>query len=198
MGLCVCDLFQRIETRTRLLLVIHRAELRKPTNTGLLATACLPNSEVHVRGNEGEPTVAFDFGDTQPLLLYPYEGARVLERGERPATLIVPDGNWRQAAKVRARVPGLEQVPCVTLPPGPPSTYRLRSEAHAHGLATVEAIARAFDVLEGPHVREALERVFHAMVERTLWVRGTITEAEVRGGLPHRASRHEPRGAEGP
>jgi DTW domain-containing protein YfiP len=200
MGLCVCALIPRIETRTRLVLVIHRAEIRKPTNTGHLAAASLVNSEVHVRGREGEPSDLSDLlersGPSQPLLLFPHEDAVPLPwRGadDRPVTLIVPDGNWRQASKVRARVRGLEGVPCVTLPPGTPSIYRLRAEAHPTGLATIEAIARAMEILEGAHVRAALDHVFRAMVERTLWARGALGPDEVTGGIPEGAERHDPR-----
>ena len=71
--------------------------------------------------------------------------------------------------------------------------YRLRSESHPAGLATIEAIARAMGILEGPHVQEALERVFRAMVERTLWVRGSLAAEEVTGGIPEGATRHDPR-----
>ena len=193
-GLCVCPLVPRIEARTRLVLVIHHTEIRKPTNTGHLGAACLVNSEVHVRGREGMPSAPIEWGDRTPLLLFPHEGeAEPLEPVDGPVTLIVPDGNWRQASKVRARVPGLKDVRCVTLPPGPPSIYRLRSEAHSHGLATMEAIARAMGILEGPSVQEALEHVFRAMVERTLWSRGALAAEDVTGGIPEGATRHDPR-----
>ena len=108
---------------------------------------------------------------------------------------MVPDGTWRQASKVRQRVPGLRDVPCVSLPPDEPSIYRLRAEAHGHGLATIEAIARALGILEGLHVRHALEQVFRAMVERTLWSRGELATADVTGGVPAGAMRHDPRSA---
>ncbi len=194
MSLCVCPIVPRIETRTRLVLVIHHTEIRKPTNTGHLGAACLVNSEVHVRGREGAPSPPIEWGDSTPLLLFPHEGeAEVLAPMPGPVTLIVPDGNWRQASKVRARVPGLRNVRCVTLPPGPPSIYRLRSEPHPAGLATIEAIARAMGILEGAHVQEALEHVFRTMVERTLWVRGALATDEVTGGIPEGASRHDPR-----
>jgi DTW domain-containing protein YfiP len=133
------------------------------------------------------------------LLLFPFEGALDLRTfagvaGEaRPITLVVPDGTWRQASKVRNRVPGLRDVPCVTLPMDAPSKYRLRAEAHGTGLATIEAIARAMGILEGLHVRRALEHVFHAMVERTLWSRGELDDHEVTGGIPEGAERHDPR-----
>jgi hypothetical protein len=61
------------------------------------------------------------------------------------------------------------------------------------GLATMEAIARVFGWLEGPAVRRALEYVFRAMVERTLWSRGIITAADVTGGIPPGTLQHDPR-----
>jgi DTW domain-containing protein YfiP len=199
-SLCVCALIPRLVTRTRVLLVIHRSEDRKPTNTGRLATECLVNSEVVVRGHPSAQAEPLPIPEgTRPVLLYPAEDAVPLvdlapKLGDRPVTLIVPDGNWRQAFKVRNRVPGLRDVACVTLPASEtkPSVYRLRAEAHAHGLATIEAVARALGVLEGPEIEAALEFPFRAMVERTLWARGNLEAGDVTGGIPEGAHRHDP------
>jgi DTW domain-containing protein YfiP len=78
----------------------------------------------------------------------------------------------------------------VTLPPGPPSRYLLRSEPRADGLATIEAIARAFAILGDVDASDAMERVFRAIVERTLWSRGALSDAEVTTGLPAGVERH--------
>jgi len=196
-SLCVCALIPTLKTRTRVLLVIHRAEDRKPTNTGRLATECLVNSEVVVRGRRETESAPLPIAEgTQPVLLYPAEDAVPLTelRFDRPVTLIVPDGNWRQASKVRNRVPGMREVPCATLPPRPlePSVYRLRVEAHDHGLATIEAIARALGILDGDAIEQALMLPFRAMVERTLWARGDLRDHEVTGGIPDGVMRHDP------
>lgn len=195
-ALCACALLPRIETRTRLSLFIHHIEDRKSTNTGRLAAQCLVNSELIVRGRESESPRAFVAEPgRQALLLFPHPAALPLERfvgSERPITLVVPDGTWRQAAKMRRRVPGLGDVPCVVLPPGPPSQYRMRAEPHAGGLGTIEAIARALGLLEGPHVQAALERVLRIVVERSLWVRGSLRTGHVTDGIPAGAQRHEP------
>lgn len=202
-SLCVCSLVPTLQTRTRVVLVMHRAEDRKSTNTGRLALLSMTNSELLVRGRAEERTDSIAFSEaTRPLFLFPHEDAVPLRTvasvpgDERPVTLVVPDGNWRQASKVRNRVSGMRDVQCVSLPVGAPSIYRLRSEAHAFGLATIEAIARALRVLEGaagPDVEEALLRVFRAMVERTLWSRGAYETEDVTGGIPDGAQRHDPR-----
>lgn len=197
--LCICDIVPRLETRTRLVLLLHRLEARKPTNTGRLAADCLVNSEIHVRGHENAPSQALGFGDdVLPLLLYPFEDAKPLETfvgSPKPIALIVPDGTWRQAAKARNRVPGLADVQTVSLPKGPLTQYRLRRETQEEGLATMEAIARAMGVLEGVHIQKAMEHVFLAMVERTLWLRGALDTASVTAGIPEAALARDPRGA---
>ncbi len=204
-GLCLCATLPRLVTRTRIVLVMHRVEHRKPTNTGRLALACLPSAELVLRGlqtgagADGRASGSLEAlepgGETEPLLLFPHEDAVPLTArpsGAKPVTLVVPDGTWRQAAKVRARTPGLARMPAVTLPPGPPSRYRLRTEAHLSFVSTLEALARALGILEGPEVQRALEGVLDAVVHRTLWVRGEITDEEVHGGLPPHAQRHDP------
>lgn len=173
---CVCALLPPTETRTRIVLVMHHVEARRTTNTGRLAALCLSRCEVVVRGKPGtrDAPLVFEEG-MRPLLLYPAEDAVPLDAlppSSLPATLVVPDGNWRQASKVRARVPGMRELPCVRLPPGPPSAYRLREEAHPHAVSTVEAIARALAILGEPEAAAVLERAFAAMVSRTIFSRG--------------------------
>ncbi|MFO0671565.1 MAG: DTW domain-containing protein [Polyangiaceae bacterium] len=108
-------------------------------------------------------------------------------------TLVVPDGTWRQASKMRRRVPGLANVRCVALPASADRTPRLRAEAHAHGLSTLEAIARARRP-RGTGRASRLELLYLTIVERTLWMRGALATHEVTTGIPEDARRESPRG----
>jgi DTW domain-containing protein YfiP len=192
-SLCLCALVPRVPTRTRVVLVMHQLELNKPTNTGRLAVRCLPNSEVLVRGREADHRVPAIFPGI-PLLLFPHAGGEPLERwrdSEQPVTLIVPDGTWRQAARVRRRVPGLDAIPCVALPPRA-SGYRLRQSARPGRLSTMEAIARALGVLEGTAVEEPLSHLHQVMVDRTLWTNGRLSAEAVTGGIPAGVQSHDP------
>jgi DTW domain-containing protein YfiP len=174
-----------LPTRTRVVLLLHQLEARKPTNTGRLALRCLPNSEEVVRGRlpgTREEPVGGDPPEwlaraTRPVLLFPHEEATPLrDLCERPGpiTLVVPDGTWSQAVRARRRIPGLAAIPCVALPGGLVSGYRLRHDPRAGRVSTLEAIAHALGVLEDSAITEALLRVQQLAVERTLFVRGQL------------------------
>ena len=177
--LCICSVTPRLELATRLILVMHRREWTKPTATGPLALAVLANSELRLQGYREQP---LDFRDLdtagrRTLVLYPGEGAPVLSRSflsgdPRSVNLVVPDGNWGQAARMGRRLPGLEHATMVRLPEGAKSEWGIRRECHPDGLATFEAITRALGIIESGDVQERMEEVFRLMVARTLQARG--------------------------
>ncbi len=198
-ALCVCPILPRLETRTRVVILMHYLEAKTSTNTARLAQLMLPGSEIRLRGLPGNPMDASGIVEAgrQPLLLFPSADAQELTpewvaAQPGPCTLIVPDGSWRQCQKVGNREPWLREVPRVKLMPGPPSEYQLRVEPNPHSVSTLEAIARALHVLEGPdrgpEVRAGLEKLFRIMVERTLWSRGKLRNDECPS-LPEGARR---------
>lgn len=185
---CLCAHVPKLETRARLALVMHHRECDKTTATGPLALAALTNSELHVHGLRDAPLdLSHLHGQgRRVLVLFPSEDARVLDAAllaedPRPVTLVVPDGNWRQASRVPRRVPGLQSAQRVTLPAGEPSRWGVRREPHPQGLATFEAIARAFGVLESQAVRDALEALFSRLVQATLAARGSDHQGVLSG-----------------
>ncbi len=208
LALCLCGDVAPIDTVHRLCLVIHAAEANKTTNSGLLAARSLRHCDVKTIGHtrpEQDDDVAGALGlavTTRCVLLFPADDARpladVVAEASGPITLVVPDGTWAQTQKMRRRVPGLQALPCVSLPAGPPTAYHLRAEPKEGGLSTLEAIARAFCVLEGPQagpvVEEGLLSIFARFVERTLWMRGQLADRDLVYGLPDAARRVSPRG----
>ena len=177
--LCICAAIPRLDLATRLVLVMHCREHIKPTATGPLALAVLTNSELRIHGDREHP---LDFSDLESperrtLLLYPGEEVPELSRtflaaDPRPINLVVPDGNWRQAARMGKRLPGLEHAAMVRLPEGEKTAWGIRRECHPGGLATFEAIARALGIIESYEVQQSMEELFGLMVARTLQARG--------------------------
>lgn len=193
--LCYCEHIPALRLDTRLVVVMHHAELNLTSNTARLATHALPNSEVRIRGYKHEPISpeGLTHPDRDTLLLYPSDDAVELTPEyaatlRRPVTLVVPDGSWRQARKAAQREAALLGLPRAKLPAGgPPSEYRLRIEPNEHSVCTFEAIARALGVIEGAEIQARLEALFRIAIGRALFSRGLLPAAEVPGGLPEGA-----------
>lgn len=177
-ALCLCAQLPRLELSTRVVLIMHHREVSKTTATGPLALRALAGSSLFVHG---EPGSLLDLrpehaAGRRVMLLFPRDDAKVLTpallaQDRRPVTLLVPDGNWRQASRASRRIPGVAEAECVELAAGAPTRYRLRHEPKVGGLATFEAIARALGVLESVMVQQQLEALFERMVAATLSTR---------------------------
>ncbi len=179
--LCICDQIPELTLTTRVTLVVHYRELRRTTNTGSLALRALTNSELRVRGEQRTPLDLSDLLDPQyqSLLFYPSEGAEELTTEflrpfDRPIHLIVPDGNWRQASKVAIRHPELGSIPRVMIKSPNTETQFLRKESTPEGMATLQAIARALGVIEGPEVFAKLMGLYKLKLQKTLIGRGQV------------------------
>lgn len=173
---CICRFIPRLETQTRLALVIHYRELRKTTNTGSLAVHALVNSEMIVRGEERTPLDLSRLisDEYESYVLYPSDDAVDIEtlRPSKPVQLIVSDGNWRQAGKLHRRHTELKDLPRVKISERNLAQYHLRREHFSEGFSTLEAIAIAFGSLEGAAARTALMDLYQAKLHATLAGRG--------------------------
>lgn len=171
--LCLCAELPRLAVRTRVVVVMHRGEAVTSTNTGRLAARVLEGASVRVRGLvDGRPPEPIPEG--RRLVLFPQADARVLGVADatgEPVVLLVPDGTWSQARRLLRRDDDFDGAEPVTLPVAAPSRYRLRRHPLAGALCTLEAIAQALAVLEGPDVEERLMVVLDRFVERALRAR---------------------------
>ena len=238
-SLCICALLPRLETRTRVVLLLHQLEVQKTTNTGVVAARCLPNSAIVYRGRS--PDEASDAASdaaasgatsaarshagasateqverlaaaipagTRAAFLFPHASATPLDEWRvhgAPVTLIVPDGTWSQASRAFSRLGRALALPCVTLADRAGGIGavgdacaggRLRVSTGAGRLATLEALAYALGLLEGPEVEAALMRAFRVMTDRTLWTNGRLAREAVTGGVPAGAQSHAPLGSD--
>ncbi|HMN67138.1 MAG TPA: tRNA-uridine aminocarboxypropyltransferase [Bdellovibrionales bacterium] len=179
---CICAVIPRLEVRTRLVWVPHSRELKRTTNTGRLALRALVNSLMRVRGQGPLDLSDLLNGEYRSVLYFPSQDAVELNRAfvesdPRPLQLIVPDGNWRQAAKVGSRQKELRDLPRVKISETNHGVAHLRREHLANGMSTLEAIAKAYRVIEGAEVYAALMEVYRAKLDQTLAGRGAQNNA---------------------
>ncbi|QRK06202.1 DTW domain-containing protein [Archangium violaceum] len=163
--LCLCAELPRVETRTRFLLLQHVVEIPKKSNTGRVAALALANSRLLTYGAPAEPLDTALLSEPGTWLLYP-DGPTAPPDAPAPRQLVVLDASWSQARRMTQRLPSLRTLPRLVLPPPTPGMLRLREPTHPSGMSTLDAIARAVAMLEGPEAAEPLERLAALRVQR--------------------------------
>jgi DTW domain-containing protein len=194
---CLCPELPPMETRTRIVLLMHTKEYRyQKTGTGRMA--CL-----HLASAEIIPGVAFDarprvrelIDDPAnfPVLLYPGQGATDLSApgfadsgaeaklfaesiGGRRLVVFLIDSTWRCSHAVIRESPGVAGLPRVQFRSSEKSRWIIKKQPREYCLATIEAIHELLCVLESagleryPDKRRLLD-AFAAMqryqIERT-------------------------------
>jgi DTW domain-containing protein YfiP len=172
-GRCICAQIPHIETRTKIVIMMHPREWPKTTATAPLLADALANCTIHMRSSRG--VLAGDTG--RGLFLFPLDecealSAELLADDPRPVTLVVPDGTWKQARKIAKRHPDLQDMQRIRLPQGPTGGLALRRRPAPDALCTFEAVIRALAIIEPDAPIPALQSLLDAFVSGTLASRG--------------------------
>ena len=190
--LCVCAGFPRVECSAALVVVRHIGELHKPTNTGRWLADMVPGTAITHYGQREPPFDATPLlrPDVRFCVLFPREDATVLDAegmrrlqaalapGQRLGFAVL-DGTWHQCSRMSRRVPVVRELPCVALPPGPPSRWGVRTQHDDHGLSSFEAGARLVSLVDGPTRAAPLQAIFHELAARMMFMKGRLTRPEV-------------------
>ncbi|MBV8879429.1 MAG: DTW domain-containing protein [Planctomycetaceae bacterium] len=180
---CACAQLPRVRFETPIAIVQHVRETWKPTNTGRLFARMAEGTKVLPVGMR-EP--AFDPAPLRDpsmewLLVYPRDGAPTLgpaPAGQRRGYVLL-DGSWPQCAHMSRRLPVVSELPCVALPPGPPSFWTVRTQHRAEGRSTFDAALQLVEMHEGAAAVEPLRRAFAMLTARMLHLKGKLRSPEV-------------------
>jgi DTW domain-containing protein len=151
MSCCLCPSLPPMETRTRIVLLMHPKEFRhQKCTTGRLTCLNLANSEII-------PGVSFDaiprvrslIDDPRnyPVLLYPGENAVSMRDGgfaasaprDRRLVVFLIDATWHCARTIARESPSLMRLPRLRIEPEAPSRFTIKRQPAAWCLSTIEA-----------------------------------------------------------
>jgi len=190
-ALCYCALLPILDTGTTVSIIVHRSEICRATATATTAHLCLPNSRIfpYGRAEESFDIEALRSVPGSALYLFPEPHAETLDAAliaslAQPIHLIVPDGSWAQARRIRRRVPALRAMRVAQLPPQGISRYQLRNAREEHQLCTLEAIAAALGIIEGQEIRQSLLNALAIQVERMKCKRPRFTNRFCAASAP--------------
>lgn len=177
-GLCVCSTYNPFTISTNVSLIVHVRELKLTSNTAQFVEKLLPqNAKIYIRGRVHENFDAAPVlqNSGTPVFLYPHEDALEIEEFKKiypgPYHVIIPDGNWHQARKVRKREELFKTIPAIKLSPNLKGEYVLRKAPQPEWVSTFEAVAYALGALEGEQVQERMMAFFRNWVRTAYYNR---------------------------
>lgn len=183
---CICQWISPIENQTRVIILQHPDEQKKPLGTAKIVALSLQNCVLKVGADftqDEDINRWVALKDPQVKILYPSESAvelqywdsqtSAIESTIKPSTslkkeartLIVLDGTWRNTREILNLNPALKRLPTVRLLPESPSIYRIRKAPFKSSLSTVEAVTQALKTLEPSTEVESMMLCFRSMID---------------------------------
>jgi DTW domain-containing protein YfiP len=183
LNLCICSQLPSLSAQTRIVILAHRIELEKSTNTGKLVTRMLGAHAELVQSHEPWQNA---HSPSESVVLFPTDDAVPLEElAADVRCVIIPDGTWVQARRIARRHPACANLKKVRLSSTLRSAYTLRRSHLENGLCTLEAVAEVLRVLEADSCAAPLLAAFAHWVERALLIRaGAHNTRAFRSSLP--------------
>jgi DTW domain-containing protein YfiP len=167
---CICPWRPSLSARCEFVLLMHRDEVFKPTNTGRLIADVMP-AQTHVfcwSRTEPDADLVALLNDERRrcVVVFPAEAATTaatpreviteLPDDNKLTTFILLDGTWKQSGRMFHLSRWLERVPCVQLPEALVRGYAVRKSHQEHYLSTAEAAGLCLQMAREPLAAEAL------------------------------------------
>lgn len=191
---CMCAWRPQSESPVDFVLLVHRKELFKPTNTGRLIVDVFPRTNVflwnRLEAPEGLESLLND-PQRECFVVFPADGtencSRKVTRALPPAsgkktTLILLDGTWKQCSRMIGLSRWLDRVPCLSLPETLVRSYSVRDSGRSHRFSTAEAAISCLLLAGEEDSAGVLQHYFSLFNQHYLATRGCY--------LPERGESH--------
>lgn len=203
---CICQQLKRDHSRCDLVLIMHRNELLKPSNSGRLIADTLPDNTDAYIWSRTEPDIELltqlNHPEHQCLLVFPpkdgdpqtsLSSKEIKEQlthhwRDKKITLVMLDGTWKQARKMHAKSDYLKSMPILLLCEQDiadcAGKYAMR-QAHAPSLSsTCEAAIIALNAIGESQASKTLQQNFTCFNNAYVASRGNIRPKKTKSREP--------------
>ncbi len=167
---CICPWRPTFNTQSEFILLMHRDEVLKPTNTGRLIADVLP-AHTHVfcwsRTDPDHGLLALLSDPVRRcMIVFPDEASGATAKAReliskfpldnRINTFILLDGTWKQSGRMFHLSRWLDGIPCVVLPDSDGRGYTVRKSHQDNYLSTAEAAVLCLQLADEKVAADAL------------------------------------------
>ena len=183
---CLCPFKPSIKSLCEFILLMHRNEVFKPTNSGRLVADILPKQTHVFCWSRTQPDSALlqllaDPGrecfivfpaDTSESATHNHPVVTSLSGSDKIPTFILLDGTWKQSGRMFHLSHWLDGIACITLPATITRGYSVRKSHQEDYVSTAEAAALCLEKACEPDNSALLLKYFQVFNEHYLATRG--------------------------
>lgn len=170
---CLCDSINIINNRLKIIILRHPSEEKITKNTAHLLNLGLANCQIIAGESEQDFVSLQTLPKSSTAVLYPSHDAWCLDEQSSEVNifkqtltnLIVIDGTWKKAFKMRQLTPSLQQFKTVSFKQLPQNQYLIRKAPREDSLSTLEAVAHSLHLIEQLDVTP-LYKLLAALVDK--------------------------------
>ncbi|MBC60957.1 MAG: hypothetical protein CMP11_00735 [Zetaproteobacteria bacterium] len=177
---CLCSLVEPVTTSFKTVIIMNKSEFFRLSNSGKLLLLILKNCELRVRGLKDSPLSYKNILSSmkKPVyVLFPDKKATDLKdinlsSQKQNFSLLIPDGNWAQAAKIANKLRNEKGVYFIKISFEKASNYILRKNPNKEKLSTFESTLKALGYIDKSFKNPDFNKLFETFVDRGLKLRG--------------------------
>jgi len=183
---CICQWQPQLNSRSEFVLLLHRIEVFKPTNTGRLIADIFPAQTHAFCWSRTEPEQALldllHDENRQCFIVFPADTPEAKAKSRavfteipddgKIKTFILLDATWKQSGRMFHLSKWLENIPCVSLPEGVLRGYAVRKSHQDDYFSTAEAAALCLQMAGEQKNSDVLLDYFQLFNEHYLATRG--------------------------
>lgn len=188
---CICEWKITLDSSCEFVLLMHRNEVFKPTNTGRLIADIFPTKTHVFCWNRTQPdeNLVEILRDRQRrcLIVFPAEAAESgtsshgivdeVPEDKKINTFILLDGTWKQSGRMFHLSRWLDDIPCVALPDLSSRGYAVRKSHQENYVSTAEAAALCLTMVGDVLASSVLTNYFQLFNQHYLATRGCYKPA---------------------
>ena len=184
---CICSEITPLHCIPKITIIRHYKESFKASNSARIIKLCITETELFDYGVKDKPLPDLDL-ENAVLLFPPDRSSLIYDSSLPPKKIIIVDGTWKQAHKLRKRVDGLQELPRLAIQ----STMvlpRIRNPHFKGGMSTMEACIEALALYTQPEKIQTLQAYYCFWLEQVRQTTG-IREP-IRPGSSFKEARFE-------
>ena len=174
MSSCMCEYMQKIDTKTKFVILMHPKEFKKvKNNTGFFTHQSLKNSEVFIGINFSNHNRINEIISTHnAYILFPSDKALdlsitnpyMIRKSSKPLAIFLIDSTWNCTNKIFTQSENLQKLEHMSFTTTKISKYDIKVQPQENYLSTIESTLVVLELLNKWNIEKITQKKLHGFL----------------------------------